>query len=119
MSGRQPARKSGTLYPAQALRRRAQAWAVKLGVNPRLIRIQAMRHQWGSCTQAGTVTLACELLQAERAFQDYVIVHELLHLRVAGHGRLFKALLSAYVPDWRRLHQASRTSPHDQGRAVA
>ena len=36
------------------------------------------------------------------AFQDYVIAHELLHLRVPNHGPLFKALLTAHVPAWRR-----------------
>ena len=34
-------------------------------------------------------------------FQDFVIAHELLHLRVPNHGKLFKALMTAHVPDWR------------------
>lgn len=92
-----------SLYPAQDLRRRALAWAIKLKVNPRVVRVQEMRRKWGSCTSAGTVTLAIDLLDQEEAFQDYVIVHELLHLRYAIHGRMFKALLSAYVPGWREL----------------
>jgi predicted metal-dependent hydrolase len=99
------------LYPAQALRRRAQAWALKLRVNPRVIRVQAMQRKWGSCSAAGTVTLASGLSDAPEPFQDYVIVHELLHLRVPRHGRLFKALLSAHVPGWRRLDAESRQPP--------
>lgn len=35
-------------------------------------------------------------------FQDFMIAHELLYLRVSNHGRLFKALLTACVPDWKR-----------------
>ncbi len=89
-------------YPAQDLRCRVLAWAVKLKVNPRVIRVQKMRRKWGSCSAAGTITLAVDLLDQDERFQDYVIVHELLHLRYAHHGRLFKALLSAHVPDgWR------------------
>ena len=102
-----------SLYPAHALRRRALAWAVKLRVNPRVIRIQAMRRKWGSCSVGGTVTLAVDLVDQDRRFQDFVIVHELLHLRVHNHGRLFKALMSAHVPGWRDLEEhrvASRTS---------
>jgi hypothetical protein len=38
-------------------------------------------------------------------FQDFVIAHELLHLRVQTHGRLFKALMSAHVPGWRALEE--------------
>lgn len=90
---------------AQDLRRRALAWAVKLKVNPRVVRVQEMRRKWGSCSSAGTVTLAADLLDQDEPFQDYVIVHELLHLRYANHGRMFKALMSAHVPGWRTIEQ--------------
>ena len=48
----QPAqrRRKGSGYPVQDLRQRTLAWAVKLRVNPRVIRVQDMRHKWGSCT---------------------------------------------------------------------
>ena len=92
-----------SLYPAQDLRRRALAWAVKLRVNPRLIRVQNMHRKWGSCSSSGTVTLASDLVDQDHRFQDFVIAHELLHLRVPTHGRLFKALMSAHVSGWREL----------------
>jgi predicted metal-dependent hydrolase len=62
-----------------------------------------MRRKWGSCSSAGTVTLAADLVAQDERFQDYVIVHELLHLRYTSHGRMFKALMSAHVPEWRRI----------------
>lgn len=92
-----------SLYPAQDLRRRTLAWALRLKVNPRVVRVQTMRRKWGSCSSAGTVTLASDLLDQEPRFQDYVIVHELLHLRYATHGRVFKALMSAHVPGWQAM----------------
>jgi len=95
------------LVPAQALRRRAQAWAVRMRVQPRVIRVQEMRRKWGSCSSAGTVTFALDLVGEKPGFQDFVIVHELLHLRVPTHGRLFRALMTAYVPGWRK-HDATR-----------
>ena len=94
-----------SLYPVQDLHRRALAWALKLKVNPRLVRVQAMRHKWGSCSSAGTVTLASDLLDQDTRFQDYVIVHELLHLRYTTHGRVFKALMSAHVPGWQSMEK--------------
>jgi predicted metal-dependent hydrolase len=87
--------------PTQDLRCRAMAWAVKLKVNPRVVRVQDMHRKWGSCSSAGTITLATDLLDQKERFQDYVIVHELLHLRYSNHGRMFKALKSAHVPEWR------------------
>ena len=101
-------------YPAGELRRRALAWAVKLKVNPRAVRIQEMRRKWGSCSTSGTVTLSCDLLDRDERFQDYVIVHELLHLRFAKHARMFKALMSAHVPGWRNIElRQPRTADRD------
>lgn len=96
-----------SLYPEQDLRRRTLAWAIKLKVSPRVVRVQMMSRKWGSCSSAGTVTLARDLLDQETKFQDFVIVHELLHLRFPthNHGRVFKALMSAYVPGWRTMEK--------------
>lgn len=49
------------------------------------------------------MTLSADLLEKSDAFQDFVVAHEMLHLRVPNHGRLFKALMSAHVPNWRKL----------------
>jgi predicted metal-dependent hydrolase len=100
------------ITPAQELRRRALAWAVKLRVNPRVVHVRDMRRKWGSCSVKGTITLSWDLTRQEPRFQDFVLVHELLHLRVPNHGRLFTALMSAHVPDWRRFadRRHSRTA---------
>jgi len=66
-----------------------------------------MTRKWGSCSERGVVTLADDLACEQRGFQDFVIAHELLHLRVPNHGRVFKALMTAYVPDW-RSHEVRR-----------
>lgn len=96
-----------SLYPAQELRRRALAWAVRLRVNPKVIRIQGMRRKWGSCSSRGVVTLASDLVDQDLKFQDFVIAHELLHLRLPRHGRLFRALMSAHVPGWQVFDAAA------------
>jgi predicted metal-dependent hydrolase len=74
-------------------------------VNPKVIRVQEMRRKWGSCSSTGTVTLASDLAVQDPRFQDYVIVHELLHLRLSRHGRVFKALMSAHVPGWQAMEK--------------
>lgn len=88
---------------AEGLKDRVALWAIRLKVRPRLVRIQHMTRKWGSCSTAGTITLAADLIEKETGFQDFVIAHELLHLRVPNHGRLFKALMTAHVPNWRTL----------------
>jgi hypothetical protein len=84
------------------LKRRVEFWSRRLRARPRLLRVQRMTHKWGSCSTGGTVTLARDLADQRPAFRDFVIVHELLHLRVPNHGKVFKALMSVYVPNWRK-----------------
>ena len=91
----------------EAIRERVECWARRLNVQPRLIRVQRMTRKWGSCSTSGVVTLAADLADRDSSFQDFVIAHELLHLRVPNHGRLFKALMTAHVPDW-RTHDVRR-----------
>jgi predicted metal-dependent hydrolase len=66
-----------------------------------------MTRKWGSCSTRGVVTLAADLGSESRSLQDTVIVHELLHLKIPNHGRVFKALMTAHVPGWQVeiLHQ--------------
>jgi len=98
-----------SLYPAQELRRRVLSWALVLRVNPRVIRVQKMTRKWGSCSSSGILSFADDLVDQDVAFQDFVIVHELLHLRIPTHGRLFKALMSAHVPNWKRMEEERRS----------
>jgi predicted metal-dependent hydrolase len=70
-----------------------------------------MWRKWGSCSTNGVITLAHDLAGQEPAFQDFVIVHELLHLRVPNHGKLFKALLTAHVPGWREQDLLRSSTP--------
>ena len=98
-----------SLNPTQEPRRRALAWAMKLHVNPRAISVKDMRRKWGSCSSAGTVTLASDLVDQDQRFQDFVIAHDIA-FRVLTHGRLLKALMSAHAPGWRELEDQRSTS---------
>lgn len=82
---------------------RVGAWAVRVRVQPSQIRVQKMTRKWASCSTRGWCTFASDILEEAHAFQDYVIVHELLHLKVRNHGRVFKSLLTAHLPTWRRF----------------
>ena len=75
-------------------------WANRIQVKPKRVYIRPMKNKWASCSTRGLVSFSTELLAEDRAFGEYVIVHELLHLKVPNHGRLFKSLLRAYLPDW-------------------
>jgi predicted metal-dependent hydrolase len=71
-----------------------------VGLSPTL-RICCMTRRWGSCTREGVVTLHPGLIQAPVSAIDYVITHELCHLRILNHGPEFFRLLARVMPDWR------------------
>jgi hypothetical protein len=62
--------------------------------------LRLMRRQWGSCSPAGKLLLNPLLIRAPRACIDYVITHELCHLRHHNHSAGFFRLLNARMPDW-------------------
>ena len=80
---------------------------MRLKVRPRVVRVQRMTRKWGSCSTKGIVTLAEDLAHQGAGFQDFVSAHELLHLRIPNHGKVFKALMNLHVPGW-RMHNVRR-----------
>ena len=65
------------------------------------IHMRAMGSKWASMSTTGRLTLNAELLSLPPLLAEYVVVHELVHLLVPNHGKLFKSFLAAYLPDWR------------------
>lgn len=82
------------------MREQIRQWADRIGVKPVGVQIQRMTKKWASCSTTGRICFSAELLTEPAGFREVVIVHELLHLRVPNHGKLFKSLLNAYVPGW-------------------
>jgi predicted metal-dependent hydrolase len=85
---------------AESVRGEVRRWAAKIGVVPKRVQIQRMTRKWASCSTSGRIYLSRDLLRESKAFREIVIVHELLHLSVPNHGKLFKSLMNAYLPNW-------------------
>ena len=77
-----------------------QQWADHIGVRVPDIHLRHMRRKWASISANGRLTLNTDLLNLPEALAEFVIVHELVHLLVPNHGKLFKGYMSAYLPDW-------------------
>ena len=85
------------MMPKDASKSEVQAWAKRIKVDPKEIHIRPMRSKWASCSSLGRLSFNADLLEQPTNFRKEVIVHELLHLKVPNHGKLFKALLKAYL----------------------
>jgi predicted metal-dependent hydrolase len=75
--------------------------AAALGVTYRDVRIRDQRTRWGSCSPRGTLSFNWRLVLAPYETLDYVVVHELCHLRFADHSRRFWQLVATRRPGWR------------------
>lgn len=76
---------------------------------PRLI-VRAMQSRWGSLSQAGTMTLNANLVRAPRTCIEYVVAHELCHLKHRDHNANFFRLLGQVMPDWEKRKQRLETA---------
>ena len=122
-----PAPKVLTKEKEQALRAltrervlpRVAPWADRLGVNPQKVTVTGALTWWGSCSARGHVCFSCLLGEQEDSLIDYVIVHELCHLRHMDHSKRFWQEVGRVIPDWpkrrAKLKQAARyRRPNEQ-----
>ena len=100
------------LTPDQ-IRQRVDRWSEEIGVDIKRVQIRTMTHKWASCSTQGILTLSDDLARLPDDLADYVIVHELAHLRIPDHNKGFQALMMSYLPDWRERER--RLAGHSFG----
>lgn len=81
-------------------------WMQKMDAHDFTWTILAMKTQWGSCMQKKReIRMNLALARVPAECIEYIIVHEMAHLRVRLHNKMFENLLSIYMPNWRKLRQ--------------
>ncbi|MGB9834955.1 MAG: M48 family metallopeptidase [bacterium] len=87
------------IVPISLFKSEVYAWAKRIGVEPKQVTLRPMKRKWASCSNGGHLTFNIELLNKPPDFRKRVIVHELLHLKIPNHGKLFKVLLEIYLSE--------------------
>ena len=85
-----------------AVRELIGQWEPRLDVDVAGYFLQRMKTKWGSCNQdARTIRLNTELVKKPKDLLEYVVVHEMVHLKERTHSQRFFMLMSKYYPTWR------------------
>ncbi len=85
------------VVPVDIFKAEVDVWARRMGVSYRELHLRPMKTKWANCSSRGRLTFDRALLRESAPRRAYVIAHELLHLRVPNHSRLFRALLRAHL----------------------
>ncbi len=86
---------------------RVEHYSALMGLSPTHVSITSARTRFGSCSGKNAVCFSCLLAEYPPEFVDYVVVHELAHIRYHNHSRNFYALIEQYMPDYRERRALS------------
>ena len=95
-------------YMAEAqkeIHSRCMWFSMMTGYSPTSVRITDACQRWGSCNHRGGLNFSWRLIQAPLGIVDYVIVHELVHLRQPDHSRKFWAKVEELMPDYKQRRE--------------
>ena len=73
-----------------------------MGLYPTDVKINSAKKRFGSCSGKNSINFSCLLMRYPQEAIDYVIVHELAHIKHKNHGREFYLLVESVLPDWKK-----------------
>jgi predicted metal-dependent hydrolase len=82
--------------------------AATLALTVNKVSVRNQKSLWGSCSRTGHISLNWRLVRMPDAVRDYVMIHELMHLKRMDHSRKFWRLVAAACPDYRELRRQLR-----------
>lgn len=80
---------------------RTDYWSKRIDVNPAMIKIRDAKTRWGSCSSKGNINYSWRIMMAPSEVADYLVIHELCHLRQPNHSASFWQLVETFCPDFR------------------
>lgn len=92
-------------YASELLPKRVAWWSEQMQLTPKGLKFRHYKSRWGCCSHDNVITLNTALLRYDMELIDYVIVHELAHIRYKHHQKPFWKLVEQFMPEWRILRK--------------
>lgn len=97
----------------ELIKKLVTSYSSVMSLTPRSLRFTHVRTYWGSCGQTGVISFNLKLVETSPAAVEYVVVHELAHLRWRGHGVRFWDLVNKHYPQANEIRRTLRQHPRD------
>lgn len=88
---------------------RVEAMNASFGFSYKMIRVRNQKTRWGSCSRRGNLNFNYRILYLPPHLADYIVVHELCHLKEFHHGQKFWALVAQVFPNYREMRRELRS----------
>lgn len=88
-------------YGRIMFREKLNFWSERMGVIYNRVRIKDVKTRWGSCSSKSNLNFSWKLFIIPERLLDYVIVHELAHLKQMNHSKEFWDIVEKYLPDYK------------------
>lgn len=95
------------------LNRRVAYWTPRVGASPNKIMVGNLGFRWGSCSRGARLNFNWRVLQLPVALADYVLVHEMIHLRERNHGPVFWKMFGRVMPDFKAREERLRKKANE------
>ena len=75
------------------------------GFRPTDLVVRTMKKRWGSCSSKGKIAISYDLVRLDEVYTEYVVLHELCHLKHHDHSANFYKMLSEVYPGWKKVRE--------------
>lgn len=87
------------------VKRKAKAYEDVVGKKCNKLIFRKMKSKWGSCSSKGNITINRKMMHMPFEHIDYIVFHEMLHLRIRKHGKIFFDEIADFFPDYKRIEK--------------
>ena len=90
-------------YTKTSFKKKFLFFSKKLDIDFKKLSFRKMNRKWASVSTSGNFSFNVDLLKKEKKLCNYVMVHELLHVQIPNHGKLWKAIMNSIFKNYKKL----------------